>query len=89
MSKKFIIIFLLAMLAGAVGHKEARAQIFILSEEEFNNRASSSAGNLVPLQGGENDLWGNNYTPLGSGWLLLSGLGGAYLLSKRQKHKED
>ena len=42
---------------------------------------------MVPMQGVSVDQW--KITPLGNGFLLLAGMGGAYLLSKRKKSKED
>ena len=63
----------------------ASAQVFILSEEDFQNseRAKQNpVGPLVPYQGGDMD---QSLTPIGSGWLLLAGLGGAYLLRKKKK----
>lgn len=38
---------------------------------------------MVPAQGWDVDQW--KYTPLDGGWLLLSGIGVAYLLRKRRK----
>ena len=71
--------------------KHADAQIFIVPEDDYlNNRTGISDGTLVPItpQGLVYD-WIDVYTPLGEGWLLLAGLGGAYLLGKQRKRKEE
>lgn len=85
------IIMVVAVCGFLVSPKEigqAEAQIFILTDEEYlNSNRGAFTGGMVPIlpQGGSTD-W--IYAPLGSGWLLLSGLGTAYLLSKRQKRQK-
>ena len=66
----------------------ASAQVFIVTDEEFENlsRKKKSSGLVVPYQGG--DLDQTLYTPLGSGIALLSALGGAYLIGKRRRKDE-
>lgn len=67
----------------------ASAQVFILTEEdnENNKRKKPASGDpFVPYQGG--DLDQIMLSPLGSGWLLLASMGGAYLLGKRKKDNE-
>jgi len=75
-----IIIFtmLLAMAA------PLRAQIFIMDDEfEGKLRQNIPEENLwVPITALDSD---QSFTPLGEGWLLLTALGGAYLLKKRKK----
>ena len=70
------------------GVKTAQAQIFIMSEEEYNSslRGGTQPGDLpiVPWM----DVTLDQYAPVGSGWLLLGCLGGAYLLGKRRKREE-
>ena len=63
----------------------ASAQVFIVTDEEFENlhRTIKSNGLIVPYQGG--DLDQTLYTPVGSGIALLAALGGAYLIGKRKK----
>ena len=62
-----------------------KAQIFIADDEfEGMMRKNNPDFALVsPLQGFSSD----QYLPLGDGVLLLVGLGGAYLLRKRNKKK--
>lgn len=64
----------------------ASAQIFI-DDEDMNNRGNGDGnmdiGNLIPQHGVEWDQ--ANFTPIGEGILLLSVLGGAYLIGKKRK----
>ena len=80
MKKRIIIV--LAVLLMTVS---AQAQIFILEEGAQDNRyvSEDGVGVIVPLHDVEYDQ--TNYTPLGSGALLLAGLAGAYLLGKKKK----
>ena len=61
-----------------------RAQIFIMDDEfEGKLRQNIPEENLwVPITAMDSD---EAYTPVGEGWLLLSALGGTYLLKKRKK----
>ena len=80
---KNIIVLLTALLL-CVG--SLKAQVFI-SDDEFEGslrRQTDEFVLFVPVQGQDAD---QSYAPIGSGWLLLSGLAGAYLLSKRNKQK--
>jgi hypothetical protein len=90
MNKKVIIVILLALFAGMAVCKQASAQILIVDEDEFNQRTVSNPEQLAPVlgQGSNNDIWPNEYTPLGSGMWLLAGLGGAYLIGKSRKDRE-
>jgi hypothetical protein len=88
-AKRIIVVGALACLL--VSSKEigqAEAQIFILNDEEYlnSNRGAFSPG-MVPVlpQGTNTDF---TYAPLGGGWLLLGGMGCAYLLCKRRKKDE-
>lgn len=79
------IIVLLTALMLSIG--SLKAQIFI-SDDEFEGfirKGESEFVLFVPVQGQDDDQ--SMYTPIGSGWLLLSGMAGAYLLSKRKKQK--
>jgi MYXO-CTERM domain-containing protein len=63
-----------------------KAQIYISDDVDYeyeNPRVASDewSGLVVPLNASDAD----QYLPLGEGWLLLAGLGGAYLLRKRKK----
>lgn len=81
MKKKSIIIIttLLLMLSGM-----AKAQIFIMSDEEYSNeRLKGSVGGglpIVPIQ----DVTTDQYAPLGGVWLLC-GFGAAFALLKKKK----
>lgn len=61
----------------------ATAQVFVLDEDN-NRQPTEVSGDLsnVIEHGSENDQ--TNYAPLGSGSLLLTVLGGAYLLRKKK-----
>lgn len=86
--KKSIVIIIIAMLIGCF--KPLSAQIIYTEEDAgLNPRAQSEApmGVMVPMQGVSVDQW--KITPLGNGFLLLAGMGGAYLLSKRKNSKKD
>lgn len=85
--KKSIVIIIIALLMGCF--KPLSAQIIYTEEDAgINPRAQSSApmGVMVPMQDVDLDQW--KTVPLGNGFLLLAGLGGAYLFSKRSKKKE-
>jgi hypothetical protein len=63
-----------------------KAQVFI-ADDEFEGMLRKSDPEyalFVPYQGSDADQF---FTPVGSGVLLLAGLGGAYLLTKRKKRK--
>ena len=77
------IIILLTTLLLSVG--SMKAQVFI-ADDEFEGvlrQGESEFVLFVPVQGQDDDQ--SMYTPIGSGWLLLSGMAGAYLLTKRKK----
>lgn len=79
--KKILIIFTLFLVLAA----PTRAQVFIMEEDE-NERVDNVFGNgqwnNIIYHGSGDDQ--TNYVPLGKGILLLSVLGGAYLLKKRE-----
>ena len=83
MKKKVIAI--VAALFMTVG--TAFSQVIITDEDVAHNRAQQNVTNfgvMVPAQGANMDQY--KHAPLGSGILLLAGLGAAYLVRKR---KED
>ena len=85
MNKKSIIIIatLLLMLGGM-----AKAQVFIMPDEEYSNGRTPSVGGglpTVPIQ----DVTTDQYAPLGGGVFMLGLLGGAYLLGKRRKKGDE
>lgn len=77
------IVVILAVLLFTTGTMQA--QVFMMDEDvESNIRLSESEFTVPTLyQGTDFD----EYLPLDGGWLLLAGLGGAYLLKKRKKEK--
>ena len=64
-----------------------KAQVFI-ADDEFEGMMRQEESEFVlfvPVQAQDGD---QSYSPIGSGsLLLLAGLGGAYLLTKRKKQK--
>lgn len=82
MNRKFVV--LLTALLLMVG--SSKAQVFIADDEfEGMMRKQDPEFTLfVPHLATDAD---QSYTPVGSGVLLLAGLGGAYLLTKRKKQK--
>ena len=85
--KKSIIIIIVAMLFGCF--KPVSGQIIYTQEDAGINPRAQMEGNMgvmVPMQDAYMDQW--KITPVGNGLLLLAGMGGAYLLSKRSKKKE-
>ncbi len=85
-ARKYIVIAAALLLSVA-----AQAQIFIMTDEDHENSlrtgSSEPLNSLVPVQGLDNDQ--SLYVPVGTGWLLLTCLGGAYLLGKRIKKDEE
>ena len=82
MNKRIVVLLTALMLmAGTM-----KAQVFIADDEfEGTMRLEDEEFVLfVPTQGHEGDQF---YAPVGSGLLLLTGMSGAYLLTKRKKQK--
>lgn len=73
---------LVLMLASMPTH----AQVFIQDKETegLDRTGYEDFGLVTPYQGGDHD----QYLPLGEGWLLLTALGGAYLVKKAHKKEE-
>lgn len=82
MNKRIVVLLTALMLmAGTMN-----AQIFI-ADDEFEGTMRLEEDEFVlfvPVQGHEGD---QSYSPVGSGLLLLTGMAGAYLLTKRKKQK--
>lgn len=79
-----IIAALMLMLGGS-----AKAQIFIMTDEEYSNeRVKGSVGGVLPFVPAQ-DVTTDQYTPLGGGTLLLGLLGGAYLLGQRRRKGDE
>ena len=88
-TKNILRLALIALLMG-IGTNMALAQgIFILDDDEFyqSNRTPGGNGFIIPDMPNHDDP--NDYTPLGSGILVLSGLGMAYLAGKRRKNEDN
>ena len=79
--KKILLIFTLFLTLAA----PMRAQVFIMEEDE-NQRVENVFGNgewnNIIVHGSADDQ--ANFVPLGEGILLLSALGGAYLLKMKK-----
>lgn len=85
--KKSLVIIILAMLIGSTA--PVKGQIIYTEEDHGTNLRQTTDGTfgvMVPMQGADMDQW--KIAPLGNGMLLLAGLGGAYLLSKKRKKEE-
>ena len=84
MKKTITVVMMALMLASNLN---LNAQIFIYDDEfEGTLRCESDEyGLIIGFEGGDADM----YLPLGDGFLLLAGLGGAYLLTKRRKKQEQ
>lgn len=85
MKKRVFAILMMTMLSVV----PATAQIF-LDDESLTNRCGEmdEMGNIVPFHEVEWDQ-AEAFAPIGSGVLLLTVLGGAYLLGKRRKEGEE
>ena len=64
----------------------AMSQVFILEDNEWNNKRNSQDGFGVMVP--EQNVIYDQYVPVGEGIVLLAGLAGAYLLGKRKKEQE-
>lgn len=77
------IVVILAVLLFTTGITQA--QVFMMDEDVESNIRLGENEFTVPVLYQGTDFDEYLYAPLGSGWLLLAGLGGAYLLKKRKK----
>ena len=84
--KKILLIFTLFLTLAA----PMRAQVFIMEEDE-NDRVDNVFGNgqwnNIIAHGSPDDQ--TNWVPLGEGIMLLSALGGAYLLRKKKSNNKN
>ena len=65
------------------------AQVFLMDDDQGENIRVGGKENLMPVPYQGTSLDEYLYAPLGEGWLLLAGLGGAYLLRKSKKEKSE
>ena len=82
------IVSAMAILALVLGTTmTANAQIF-LDDDDMNVRehGNMDVGNIIPQHGVDWDQ--ADYTPVGEGIVLLSVLGGAYLLGKKRQKEQ-
>ena len=79
--KKILLIFSILLALAA----PMRAQVFIMEEDEneFRNVFGNGEWNNIIVHGSADDQ--TNWVPSGEGILLLSALGGAYLVRKLKK----
>jgi hypothetical protein len=88
--KNIIITALLVLSFGLMGINNANAQVFIMEDEEYDNMRNGNnmpEGFIVPLLPDHDSTL--DWTPIGNGIWLLGCLGGAYLLSKRRKDRDE
>ena len=83
--KKYILA--VVMIIGLFVPCQMNAQVF-LDDDDLNSLRSPvnewNGGLVVPYEGADVD----EYTPLGSGLLVMTGIAGTYLLAKRRKDQE-
>lgn len=82
--KKVIMIAAALMMFAAT----AKAQVFIIDDDEFTRNRATSDGSLVVDNPWEYGLGVDVFVPAGEGIFVLAGLAGAYLLGKRKKEQE-
>lgn len=75
MKKRTLVIATILLLAV----KSMCGQIICTNEDQEMNR-TTGLGTMVPMQNTNLDQYKLNLVPLGEGWLVLVGLGGAYLM---------
>ena len=84
--KKILLIFTLVLTLAA----PMRAQVFIMEEDE-NDRVDNVFGNgqwnNIIVHGSPDDQ--TNWVPLGEGILMLTALGGAYLMRKKKSSNNN
>ena len=82
MKKRILsVVAILLMAAGTTN-----AQVFVLENDEEISRMTPVPSDVPFIPGmGETNDQGYTYTPVGGGALILAGLAGAYLVSKKRK----
>ena len=84
--KKILLIFTLLLTLAA----PMRAQVFIMEEDEndrVNNVFGNGQWNNIIVHGSPDDQ--TNWVPLGEGILMLTALGGAYLMRKKKSSNNN
>lgn len=76
---------ILTILAAMMLTVSASAQVFLMNEDEDNDRNGIPEENISIINPGYHNSGEDWYTPVGSGTLLLTAMGGAYLLTKKKK----
>ena len=79
----FVVLTMLTLWAGPM-----HAQVFLMDDDQGENIRVGGKENLMPVPYQGTSLDEYLYAPLGEGWLLLAGLGGAYLLRKKSKREK-
>ena len=79
----FVLLSVLTLWSGSM-----RAQVFIMDEDYGQNIRLKESESFIPVPYQGTSLDEYLYAPLGEGWLLLAGLGGAYLLRKKSKREK-
>ena len=90
MKKRNTILAIIFLFLCTMSCTTVNAQIFI-DEDEVNARLRNDlppGGFIIPDVPFEHDTT-YDFTPIGNGVWLLGALGGAYLLGKRRKKKEE
>lgn len=83
-SRVMMMALLLCLMFSPALTDHASAQVFLTDEDYNDNRAPVTDGALIPVLPQDLEVdW--IPSPIGEGWLLLAGLGGAYLLGKKRK----
>ena len=83
--KKVITIFIVALALAL----PVRAQVFMVEDDHNMRSETEDVLGIVPMNGQTLDQANDPeaFAPLGEGILLLTALGGAYLLNKKRKNK--
>lgn len=76
----FVLLSVLTLWSGSL-----RAQVFIMEDDHGGDIRLKESESFIPVPYQGTSLDEYLYAPLGEGWLLLAGLGGAYLLRKKSK----
>lgn len=82
--KKILLVFAIVFTMGfGVKAQDGNSDAFF-NNWESNNRTGEENAFSMGFPGGHS-LTGDSYAPLGSGLLIISALGGGYLIAKKKK----